>query len=339
MKIKEVLGLLNRIYWKLLPYFTLRRLYIPLKSIKVNKPIFFIGVQGGGLSVIVRCLKRHPFIVHMRGNKNFWAYQDEISLQTFLPKIPKSLSSFPEGRDKEEEIFGKTAFWWGYATDNLVKKYYVNEKNYVKKEGETFKKIIKNLIRAYAINLKKARFLDKSQIFSLKIRFLNKIFPDAKFILVMRNPYAICWRVASRDYSNSISENLRSLPLEEKVKLAAEHWRNTYKIALRDLEYLKKGLVVKLENFLKNPEKELKRIMEYCELEGNPKDLLPKPTDKFPLGSLNPEKWYPLKKDVNSKYLKELPKKYRDIITKTIGKDLLIKTGYLNGWKINNTSS
>ena len=97
---------------------------------------------------------------------------------------------------------------------------------------------------------------------------------------------------------------------------------------MQDLKDINEGYIIKIEDYLKKPEKYIEEIVTYCELpyEG---DLLPAKHQKLPRGSLDTKKWYPLEKEINAKYLKGLSKKHKDIITKEIGKPLLKKAGYI----------
>lgn len=327
-KIKYFLWRGIHLYYKLLPKITLRRLYVPLTKVPINKPIFFLGVQGGGLTIIARSIKRHNNVVSMRGNNTFWTGQDELDSQK---EVPKELSIlFPENGKTivKTELFGKERLWWTYATNDLYNTYYANEKIFSKELDKKTKKLIKSFIRGYAHNISSARYCEKSQLFTIKVRLLKKIFPDAKFILVYRNPYAICHRIASKNYSSFTSGNIKNMSFEDRLKIAAQHWKNNYQTALKDfknagIDYYD----VKIEDYLNNPKTYLDEILHFCQLKPQ-NDLLPKPNHKLPFGSLDTEKWYPLQKDINSKYLKKITQKEKKIIQKEIGIRLLKKIGY-----------
>lgn len=303
---------------------------MPLENIKIQKPIFFIGVQGGGLTIISRSIRRHENVVTMRGDNRHWTSRDELMSQKITPK--EFSVYYPENGKNiiKDNIFGNSRLWWAYATNRLFDKYYLTEQDYSKSLELKIKNLIRFFIRGYSKDVKKARYLEKSQLFLLKIRLLKKIFPDAKFILVTRNPYAICSRIARREYIKGYPDAIISdLSYEERLVIASQHWRNSMKTALEDLNKINEGYIIKIEDYLKNPKKYLKEILDYCELSYND-DLLPSPHHKLPIGSMDKEKWYPLKKEVNQKYLKQLSNKDKKIITETIGNELIKKTGYEN---------
>jgi len=90
--------------------------------------------------------------------------------------------------------------------------------------------------------------------------------------------------------------------LEEGLRLAAQHWKNTYQIALDDLENQPFGLFIRFEDLIEDPEQKLKQVLEFLNIEFD-RDLLPQPYHKLPLGSKATEKWYPIRANVNEKYL------------------------------------
>ena len=78
------LSKLNQIYWDLKPVISLRKISYKLKDINVNKPIFILGTQGGGLTLISRILHRHPDTVYCSGNSKFWASVTKCTKEHFI---------------------------------------------------------------------------------------------------------------------------------------------------------------------------------------------------------------------------------------------------------------
>ena len=116
-------------------------------------------------------------------------------------------------------------------------------------------------------------------------------FPDAKFVLVSRNPYALC-------YGRTLSDS------KDDLKARCNHWFNTFNLAMNDLSDVD-YFFVRFEDFLENPSLELNSLLSYLEL-SEQKNLLPSPEQIMPIGGISREKWYPLQKDPNAKYLSSL---------------------------------
>jgi len=100
------------------------------------------------------------------------------------------------------------------------------------------------------------------------------------------------------------------------VRLACEHWGNTFRIALSDLGA--DALTIRFEDFLREPESGLRLILDRIGLSPQD-DLLPQPTHRMPIGSASREKWYPLRPTVNDRYLAEIPKAACEIIEAEVG--------------------
>jgi len=112
-----------------------------------------------------------------------------------------------------------------------------------------------------------------------------------------------------------------SLSYEERLHVAAQHYANTFGTILEAFENIssQRRMIVKLEEFLMDPIKHLGMICERTGLSFD-EDMLPQPHHRYPFGTPDQSKWYPLKKDVNSKYLKQLDEKAIEVIQLYCGK-------------------
>lgn len=311
----KVLGRVIKKYWDKRYDFHPRVLFTNFNKVTINKPIFFLGIQTGGITIINRVVKRHPFCVSIGGNNSFWAGRDE--LDKAVKDIPDEFALRSPGynnmieSEKNHPIFG---FDRGglYATDELIDEYRKTENDFSKNISQKFKNSIKRALVAYSEEFNKARFVDQSQSFSVKVPLITKILKNSnpKFVLVLRNPYAACWGNVVRQSRNTWNK----IPTDkEKLQYAVEHWENTFRIALNDLSNYGDFHILRTEDFIKNPKKEAKKVFEYCDLEFKD-NFLPHPDHILPIGSIQRQKWYPIKKDVNKKYLNELPDWAKNII-------------------------
>jgi hypothetical protein len=94
--------------------------------------------------------------------------------------------------------------------------------------------------------------LEKSPPNSVRSRWLQRNFSPARFITLVRNPYAVCEGINRRDM-HSIEE-------------AAVHWKCVYDILETDNAYLEKNLFVRYEDICDRPEETVKRIEDFLEL-------------------------------------------------------------------------
>lgn len=313
------------VYWEYKPLWTPRRLTTPLGDISVDRPIFLVGVQGAGLTLLARMLHRNERVVTIGGGRAFWTGLNEMDKHC-IRELPDALTmsspgfqspTFKDHRSRcgdDHDVFGRMRSWT-YATDDLVDEYRKTETDWTPALESQTKRRIKESLRAYASNLERARFVDMSQTFSLKLPLLNKIFPDTKIVMQTRDPYVLCWREATHDNY----QYWRKKPsLERRLELAAQQWRNTYRILSKDLEALGKDAVtVKFEDLITDPERELRRVAAHIQL-GYHDDMIPREHHTLPLGSGEAFKWYPVRPDVNQKYAEEMTREARSIVAREL---------------------
>ncbi|MFW6282916.1 MAG: sulfotransferase, partial [Minisyncoccales bacterium] len=169
-------------------------------------------------------------------------------------------------------------------------------------------------------NKEKVRFTDKSQIYTLKASNINELLKENNphFILIVRNPYAMCFRAAQA--KGALGGELKNkLNFEERLKLATEHWSNLMKYTLEDKEKVKNFQIIKFEDVLKDTKNTIQKICNFTDLEFQ-KDMIPQKNHKIPFGTKHRDRWYPLKENINQKYLKQLTSKQTEIIERRCGK-------------------
>jgi hypothetical protein len=324
---RKALGFMNLILlfarwnlWRIHP----RRFLVNLDAVPINRPIFLLGVQGGGLTLIARMLRRHPDAVSVTGDHTFWAGPDEMHrvMELYLPPdLTELYTEIPE-----ETNFRNRA--WLYATDMLLPSYRKTADDATPEMRRRFQRAIRLAIAIHSKDPQRSRFIDKSQSFTVRLSLINSLLGEHQphFILVTRNPYAMCYRAA--DVVTPLSQ--LELTLEERLQLAAQHWANSFQCALDDADEVDHFMSLRFEDLLQGPEKSLRTICSFAQLEYHP-FMLPAPEHRFPLGSTGStrgdHKWYPLHPGVNRLYLKHLEPWMMEIIDSRVG-DLARRWSY-----------
>jgi len=302
----------------------IRRFTNNFEKISIDRPIFLLGTQGGGLTLVSRILRRNKDVVSVTGNHLYWSGADEM--QNVLGRIlPPELTGIVHKAPKHPEIPPPRG--WSYAVDDLIDKYR-NDENDVNVEIKSrIEQIIKWIIYRYKLNDKDMRFIDKSQLYTIKLSFLNELLKehDPRFILITRNPYAVCYRSAK---GNAYDLRLlqKKFGFNQILELASEHWANSMSLVLKDKDKVDNFISIKFEDILKEPEKNIGKLCDFVDLEFN-RDMIPQPYHKIPLGSRSDKKWHPLRTDVNKKYLEEMNKQHIEIMQKKFG-DYVDMFGY-----------
>jgi hypothetical protein len=267
-------------------------------------------------------LHRNERVVTIGGGRTFWTGHNEMDKHCIRP-LPDELTlsspgfQSPTFKDhdrrcgEEHEVFGRERSWV-YANDEMIEQYRKTKQDWSPSVESITKKRIKESIRAYATNLDEARFLDMSQTFSLKLPLLDTMFPGAKIVVQTRDPYVLCWREATQ---NNYRYWRKKPPFERRLELAAEQWRNTYRILSEDLKTLKKdAITIKFEELIADPERELRRATTHVQLDYH-EDMVPREHHTLPLGSGEAFKWYPIRSDANKKYEEEMTEEARSIVS------------------------
>lgn len=286
--------------WMLNPLNYLRT----FKKIDIKSPIFLIGNQGNGLTLISRILRRNKEIVNITGNSKYWAGADEMALvyENILTSDISGISINTPYDDKLPSPRG-----WSYACDNLLPYYRKTKENISEKNKKKFIRSIKMSLNRNAKKVENPRFLDKSQVFTVKLSFINEIIKEYApfFIHITRNPYAMIYR-AALGIPVDMKRASKFLNFSEKLDIVSEHWLNSVKAVEEDKKHIQNFKTIKFEDFLQNPEEQIKGLCNFVKINYT-NNMLPKKQHKLPIGTKDRMKWYPINPHINKKYLDEIP--------------------------------
>lgn len=284
---------------------------------KIISPIFLIGNQGGGLTLLSRMLRRNNSVVSVTGNSKYWAGASEMQ-NVYELILPRELSGIRIKAPKHKKLTPPRS--WSYACNDLINLYRKTEADANKKLSKEFKRIIALSIKRHGGKIDRPRFIDKSQSYSVKVSFINELLKDCNpyFIHVTRNPYATIYRAASGK-AGDMKRYSKYMNLDERFEICLQHWYNTANCIEEDKYKINNYLRIKFEDILLNPNYILKNICEFINLKFS-KDMIPQQHHKLPLGTTYKERWYPLRVDVNDQYLNKIPKQYVDRIFNKCGR-------------------
>ncbi|HVN59926.1 MAG TPA: sulfotransferase [Gaiellaceae bacterium] len=271
------------------------RRFRSLDSVPLDRPIFMLGVQGGGLTLIAHTLQRHPDVVTMSGNASSWTALNELGVEpTRMRRLPPSLWGCKFRDDIDHPLFGNRHSNV-YATPALLPHYRRTGADATAEERRALERLLREHIAAYARDPQTARFLDKTQTYTVSVSFLDELLRphDPRFLLVVRDPYTMAYRSVRKQPPSFRHE----LPYEERLRLVAQHWANSVRLALEDGEQVEHFLTVRFEDFTGEPRRVLQEICDFVELDFR-EDMLPQPQHRVPFNTWPGEdKWYPIRDD------------------------------------------
>jgi len=235
-------------------------------------PIFIVGVPRSGTTILYQLMSQHPDLGCFTNKIIKKFLTDDFLNFVHLRRRMFELRKFPYPEDGFNIRFFSTLeipMEGGYLYDLVFKGNWnptVSEKNL---------KILKKTIIKTLLEQNRKRFLSKFPSNSTRIQAINKIFPDAKFIHIIRDGKAVVNSLMERSKENP--NGYFGIPL----KLSMSSFRKTNKIEKHSLQWqqvideirmasknLRKDqyMEIRYEDFIRSTEECLKQIFEFCEL-------------------------------------------------------------------------
>lgn len=278
-----------------------------LDNVVIDRPIFIVGLQGGGGTFLSRIFRRVEGVVTLSGNHKYFTGADEMqsALGPFLPQQYSGiLHKYPKSNN-----FG-TRRGWSYACDELLPFHKYGEWDYKEDQAAGFRHAIKVCIKLNGKSGQPQRFIDKSQSYALKMPIMRKALEGSspKFIGIVRNPYVMCWRAASMKTALAAEKQ----NIEHKLLIATQHWNNTVQCLIEN-EGQADFRLYTIEGILEQFEEKVYEIAQFAEVDLKDEHF-PKASDVLPAGSKRQERWYPVQREINNKYLEKVPAKAKEII-------------------------
>ena len=284
----KAIRLYRRDRWR----YSLRRRLPGVDRVPLDRPIFFLGVQGAGETIVGRCLRRNDAVVSMSGDSSYWTGIDELGVvRNRMARLPTALWGAKFRDDVEHPRFGPNHNSV-YACNELLPFYRRTAEDVDEADGRRYRRLLREHLFVYAREPSRARFFDKTHTNTLKVPLLAAYLDgcDPFFVLVVRNPYSWCHRAVRRKRPSYRVE----LAPEQELRLAAEHWANSYRIALADSRHGPNMTTVRFEDFVADPETAVRGLCGFLALDFDAA-MVPQPGQRLPFATLpDDRKWYPL---------------------------------------------
>jgi hypothetical protein len=235
-----------------------------LSVAKISRPIFIIGIQRSGTTILDNLFTRHRDTAFFEGFCNryymtpwkFWLIP--LQVRRYRKRPPST-----EGR-----------VWRRYFTEID----YVDET----KLTEEMKRYYYSAIRAELRAFRAKRFVNKNPAHCLRLRWLNSMFPDAVYILIRRDPRAVVNSIYQKmlsywdmqmntEYEHGYKGYVTIKDVFGKDVSKLESCVNFYnynqKMLAQDVPIIKDRMTeVTYEDFIESPRQELSRLYEFTGL-------------------------------------------------------------------------
>ena len=200
------------------------------KASDSTKPIFIVGLPRSGTTLVDRIISSHSQVTSAGELQNFAVELKKMTLTTSRQVLD------------EETI---------YAAKNL-----------------DFQQLAQRyLASTQPLSDKTLRFIDKMPLNFFYLGFIKKAFPRAKIIIMRRNPIDTCLSnfrtlfAVNFSYYNYAYDLLDSAQYYRLFANLLTQWQRQYGEQLLQVVY---------EDLVHAPEQQIKRILDYCELEWQP---------------------------------------------------------------------
>ncbi len=146
---------------------------------------------------------------------------------------------------------------WAHPKFKLC--YYATEKDFAEEDAKKVKKLYSRFLEP------RKRFITKSPADTLRARLIQAYFPDACFVAIVRNGYAVSEGIVRKRKFDPERPQFKGL--FTTIEEAAEQWFRANTVVVSHQKFLKNYLVVKYENLVRNTRKTLCSILDFCGLE------------------------------------------------------------------------
>ncbi|MCF8241923.1 MAG: sulfotransferase [Melioribacteraceae bacterium] len=232
------------------------------------KPIFILGCHKSGTTLLRNLLDDHkelfvvPTETHFFANIGFgvkYTYRKTNNIQLTIEEKKKRLINWIDYRNRKEDLIadGFTKNKWNL--EKLTELMMKTEVNNLKELSDLFHTSLYFSLFGESPPQNK-RFVEKSVENSEFVSNWLSIYPDAKFVHILRNPYSNI--VSLRKYSSKKKKNLHFPHLLNPINSMYDSYNDLYK----NLKTYSNYLVVKYEDLLTNTKTSMIRIADFLEI-------------------------------------------------------------------------
>ncbi len=217
---------------------------------EIANPIFIVGVNKSGTSLLYLAMSRHPLLSAIRafrpprppgeadgpGRAMLYMENYGIGEGQRIPELPHKLTPKTGANH--------------FAAGEAARAHRLTESDV--EPGDAMA-----TARAYvsAMVTPSARLCEKSPPNFIRTRYLQALFPDATFIALTRDPFA------------NVAANGKKRTKWGGVAVQSEHWAEAHRLFGEDRPRLDRVLVVRYEELVADLDNVLRRVCAFCGLE------------------------------------------------------------------------
>jgi hypothetical protein len=164
-----------------------------LKDVKVDRPIYICGLPRAGTTISLQMLSEHPDITTHK-YADFLMPYTPYAWNWLFPKIPVDAMRKPVPRIHRDRIqvtrdsaeMGEEILWERFFP-------YIHDEDRVSvldanTSNPEFEKFYQEHLQKLLLSRKRGRYASKAIMCVIRMQYLLRMFPDARFLLYVRNP-------------------------------------------------------------------------------------------------------------------------------------------------------
>ncbi len=253
----------------------------------VSKPIFVVGSGRSGTTLLYRLLVGHPDLA--------WVSR----LTSVFPRLPQ-LSFFSRRPGRKTSRFFRPSYestgMYRYCRVPLPTRQRpsLTEADVM----ENSRKRLHRYVRAHVKWMRRSRFVNKNTNNTMRVRYLQRVFPDALIVHIIRNGYAVANSLFNVDFWPNLKLWwLGKTPQQwekeghEPLELCALHWKRQVGEILANKDHIppRQYFECRYEALLDDPAALLRDVLAFCRLDWN--NVFQRHMDGIRMKGRNRDKW------------------------------------------------
>jgi Sulfotransferase family len=165
-----------------------------IANVKVDRPVYICGLPRAGTTISLQMLGEHPDVATHK-YADFLLPYVPYAWNWFFPRVPVDAMRKPQPRIHRDRI-SITRDSAEMCEEMLWERFFpnlYNESTPSFLDGNTsnpaFEKFYREHIQKLLLSRQRSRYVSKAIMCVLRLQYLRKMFPDAKFLLYVRNPF------------------------------------------------------------------------------------------------------------------------------------------------------